>query len=71
MDNGLTIPYRLVLVAEDEAGQHQLGVGSPSASDRGVEERRKRSELRSESGTLRRVSGEGHTSKKSPNCHKY
>jgi hypothetical protein len=71
MDNGLTIPYPLVLATEDGAGQHQLGVGSPSASYRGVERRRKRCELRCETGSLRRISDEGHTSKKSPDCHKY
>ena len=57
MDNGSTIPYRLGLAKGDGEGRGQLGNGSPSASVRGDEERRKRSELRRESGKLRLVSG--------------
>ena len=70
MDNGLTFPYRLGLVQGDGEGQNQPGIGSPGVSDRGVEERRKRSELRRESGKLRLVSGRDQASQKSPNHHK-
>ncbi len=53
MDNGLTFPYRFRLVPEDGEGFIQPAIGSAGANFPGVEERRKRSELRGESEELR------------------
>lgn len=66
MDNGLTIPYWLVIVQGDGEGQasRMLVTG---ASIRGDEERRKRSELRYQSEFPRERSGSSQASQKSPN----
>ncbi|GEM_PF-1692075 len=70
MDNGLIFPYREGLIQGDEEGQDHPGVGSPGASNQGVEVWRKRTELRNESDKLRLRTGRGQASKKSPKYHK-
>ncbi len=57
MDNGRKFPYRFQFGVGDGEGCHQPGDGSPGASVRGVEGRRKRPELSRESDPLRRGSG--------------
>ena len=59
-----------MLVQRDGEGRHQPEIGCSGATVRGVESRRKRLELRQESGELRLVSGRDHASKKSSNYHK-
>ena len=59
-----------MLVQRDGVGLHQPEIGCSGATVRGVESRRKRLELRQESGELRLVSGRDPASKKSSNYHK-
>ena len=59
-----------MLVQRDGEGRHQPEIGCSGATVRGVESRRKRLELRQESGELRFVSGRDPASKKSSNYHK-
>ena len=59
-----------MLVQRDGEGRHQPEIGCSGATVRGVESRRKRLELRQESGELRLVSGWNQASKKSSNYHK-
>ena len=57
MDNRLIFLYRYLFVKRDGEGRHQPEIGCSGATVRGVESRRKRLELRQESGELRLVSG--------------
>ncbi len=54
----------------DGEGKSQPEIGRSGSSIRGIEERRKRSELRGESESLRRRSGQGQASQKSSKHHK-
>ena len=67
MDNRSIFLYRYLFVKRDGVGRHQPEIGCSGATVRGVESRRKRLELRQESGELRLVSGRDHASKKSSN----
>jgi hypothetical protein len=66
MDNGSRFPYRIRFEPGDGEGQPPAGEWYSGARKRGVEQRRKRCELSSETELLRRPSGGDPASKKSP-----